>query len=1314
MGLVDFFEGVLAPAHAPKAGASRSSSESMRNSRREPASVAVGDTAACRVFDVPDDDEDEDDAEYTTFVGSESSVCRGSPPSEANGSEISPCRVGDSQPRHSDSAGTAPANGTVDGVDRSSAKDSPGMCEHMRCNSGTSTATSVSTSSVEASAPNHVAFSRSQSAPRSRSVLRMDSDSHSGSENDGRAHRTYSDASVFFETTHGRFPLFINRFGSIPRANVIPASLARKAATLEKDKHNRSQGDRSVLKSFPRRKARSITSRRPPSDAQRSTTSPNTSRDKDSPLTSKDSGKKCRKIPFLSKPKSPISIPEDRSESNERGCFRHEALSDSRELSGEKPHCDSVAEQLDSRNRKEQLLLDSESSRTRFDQSTSGNDTWQGARGGNETGNSSSHAKNAACDIGDTDNTGCSAAICSSESPCDLSVDATRNAVCSTSYFSDAAPRTNLPTCSGTNSDLGASSHFASIESSQLQPSYFATCHDDNKVISRPVLDRPSKLHSDVSFDRDAAAPNQNATDIPCSSSDMCLSSTGAAINSVECSRTVCMNLHLSCDDDLNENVCGNFPRARSNTESRLKRPDQSVRDLKRNSDKFHKVALLNGGNPIEAPESVDRSNDSLTWSGDCLQNSSVDSAHNDDGANFLLDEGDSVTSTSSIFKEPAARRFSPSVSAADLSDQLAVESACPGQTLSNAPMPNNYGRADHVEKGSESHRRKNPKLQKFRPPPIVTPIDGGRGFSGASDLLDGAKRIPIVSAPMTNGSRITTYNPTQHSDDAVTISLADGKGSVLRLSEKAEPREVRIDCSKVSVGTPVNLASDNIAIYAVGCDSELSDPVSDPPAKDESRSSSSICLADDTLDTGVLGASASCLKSSEARNAFSSEQNSDVSRDSLERGIGLANQESAKAKVIDATAQDSTECSDASRARHGILPADPGHPQASFLAGLAASEHEEHEEHFVFGTDGQFTDGGFVITAKGLQQTPERVRIDEKADGERRRSTNFILARSLGEFQAGPMLGSGASGHVYLAKHRKTFGKMAVKVINVYDERKRHQLIKELSTLVSQSNGYLVRCYGAFYDGAGFVHVMLEYMDRGSLADAIRKVGPVPEPVIRHIARSCLNGLSYLHRNRVLHRDLKTANILLSRASARAKLSDFGLARDLVPGTSIADTFVGTVAYMSPERLHGSEYTYGSDMWALGISLLECVLGRYPFEKPRSYFDYVAAVRSNPWELVRSRVSDAMLDFLQQCTQIDPQKRGTTENLRKHEWMRMPLAGEKSFDRLSDQKAFVTWLDGIPETGEQACKGEGFADTGCMKTKEELQNRERLLAKMK
>lgn len=324
----------------------------------------------------------------------------------------------------------------------------------------------------------------------------------------------------------------------------------------------------------------------------------------------------------------------------------------------------------------------------------------------------------------------------------------------------------------------------------------------------------------------------------------------------------------------------------------------------------------------------------------------------------------------------------------------------------------------------------------------------------------------------------------------------------------------------------------------------------------------------------------------------------------------------------------------------------------------------------------GGFVTGGFKITAEGMVGMPHlQTRQDSDSDGEASVASRLrpcaIVVNALRELRAGPTIGSGAAGRVYIAEHTPTETTLAVKVVNVYSKEKRNQLLKELETLSTHISRYLVRFHGAFYDGSGAVHIALEYMGHGCLSTFIQRVGPIPERIVQMIAVDCLKGLRFLHRHHVLHRDFKTANILLSRKLCCAKLSDFGLARDLNPGVSNADTFVGTVAYMSPERLQGRTYTYASDIWALGVSIVECLIGRHPFNCPQNYFDYIEATAASGtlsgFDEKEKRFSKEVNDFVTLCTYTDPTKRPQAAELLAHPWL-------KGLKRDSD--LFGSWLD--------------------------------------
>lgn len=160
-------------------------------------------------------------------------------------------------------------------------------------------------------------------------------------------------------------------------------------------------------------------------------------------------------------------------------------------------------------------------------------------------------------------------------------------------------------------------------------------------------------------------------------------------------------------------------------------------------------------------------------------------------------------------------------------------------------------------------------------------------------------------------------------------------------------------------------------------------------------------------------------------------------------------------------------------------------------------------------------------------------------------------------------------------------------------------QIVRELSFNKNCASSHICRYYGAFMDdGNGTIGISMEFCEGGSLDSVYREVkklgGRTGEKVLGKVAEGVCNGLTYLHGHRIIHRDIKPSNILLTRAG-EVKLCDFGVSGEF--GTKgDANTFIGTSYYMAPERITGQSYTITSDVWSLGVTLLEVAQHRFPF----------------------------------------------------------------------------------------------------------------------
>lgn len=185
----------------------------------------------------------------------------------------------------------------------------------------------------------------------------------------------------------------------------------------------------------------------------------------------------------------------------------------------------------------------------------------------------------------------------------------------------------------------------------------------------------------------------------------------------------------------------------------------------------------------------------------------------------------------------------------------------------------------------------------------------------------------------------------------------------------------------------------------------------------------------------------------------------------------------------------------------------------------------------------------------------------------------------------------------------------MAMKEIRLeLDDAKFAAIIMELDILHRCVSPYIIDFYGAFFQ-EGAVYICIEFMDGGSI-DKLYGDG-IPESVLRKITYATTMGLKSLKdEHNIIHRDVKPTNILMN-TRGQIKICDFGVSGNLV--ASIAKTNIGCQSYMAPERISsggiaqaganpgGGTYSVQSDIWSLGLTIIECALGRYPYP-PETY----------------------------------------------------------------------------------------------------------------
>jgi len=287
----------------------------------------------------------------------------------------------------------------------------------------------------------------------------------------------------------------------------------------------------------------------------------------------------------------------------------------------------------------------------------------------------------------------------------------------------------------------------------------------------------------------------------------------------------------------------------------------------------------------------------------------------------------------------------------------------------------------------------------------------------------------------------------------------------------------------------------------------------------------------------------------------------------------------------------------------------------------------------------------------------------------------------------------SGGGSYVVRAQVRHSGLECAVKTLTSHCPSRLKEIEKELEMLHGslekhkEMSHYIVDFYGAFVM-EGRVRVVLELMD-GSLAQLIQSKVVMPEEILASIFKLLLNGLDYLQRQlRVVHRDIKPSNVLYNKEGC-VKISDFGISAMLDSSTSQAATFIGTVTYMSPERLEGESYSFTADIWSVGILALELVKGHNPYwdsggSGPSDvYYHILQRLRTagppqllpqNPPENFKPLYSEEFSSFISLCLQSAKHSRPCARQLLNHDWIANFTMSEESLDeaRLHDWFATV------------------------------------------
>lgn len=277
-------------------------------------------------------------------------------------------------------------------------------------------------------------------------------------------------------------------------------------------------------------------------------------------------------------------------------------------------------------------------------------------------------------------------------------------------------------------------------------------------------------------------------------------------------------------------------------------------------------------------------------------------------------------------------------------------------------------------------------------------------------------------------------------------------------------------------------------------------------------------------------------------------------------------------------------------------------------------------------------------------------------------------------KYEIGRKLGQGSFGVVYEIVNKETEEQFAIKIINkekVGGGKYNVSFENEVFIMKSVIHPNLIRLEEVF-ESKKKLYLITELCEAGELSKIIKKEGPIPEHISKIIMRQIVSAISYLHKNDIVHRDLKLENILLKEFDPDQeiyyiKITDFGLSsqRSTAGTDSMFEDYCGTPLYMAPEIIENLPYSQLCDVWALGIIMFILLTSHSPFSTDSNQLrEQIKRADIDTLSKYYIKLSPEAKHCLQRMIKVNPAHRITSSELFEHPWFL-----DKKLDEMPETK---------------------------------------------